>query len=97
MITKELFIELLEKVQKHDAYLDTYDIIQFDHPFVDFGFDMFTRLLNIYFTETGVDWITWYLWERDVDKYYWIGDVQYEVPDLESLWELVKPYARTYN
>lgn len=97
MIDKKLFVTLISEIQAHDVQLDKYDILQFDHPFIAFGYSMFDRLLRIYFTQEGIDWINWYLWERSTNKYYWENGKRYEVSDTNDLWELVKTYARTYN
>ena len=90
----EVFTEILNKLRKqsdkeHALYVLDVDLINFSDDYTS----VINILLEIYYGKEGVDWIGWYLWERDP-----VGD-QYQATDKDgnaicyddkSLWEEVE-------
>lgn len=99
MTIKE-FTELIEDYQKNRQNIDTICNVFpcfWELDCVDYGCKMFDKFLEIYFTEEGLDWIYWYLYEKDNNPEYkaWDKDNN-EIPTetIEDLWNIVKDYLK---
>lgn len=95
-MNKEEFIELIKDYQKNREHIDTISNIFpnfWELNCVDYGNTMFEKLLNVYFKEESVDWIYWWLFEKDGNPEYkaWDKDNN-EIPTetIEDLWDIVK-------
>lgn len=103
MVTKEEFISLIKEHQLQDKRIDTLNVVfpdSFGAPVIDFGWKMFEQLLGVYFTEEGVDWIDWWLYERDGNPEMKAWDEDHdEIPmnTVEDLWRYVKQYRKQWN
>lgn len=99
-MTKEEFINLLKEHDDQEARLDTLEemgLSIFDSPLIDYGSKMFDSLINAHFTSEGVDWISWWLYEKDGDPYIKAWDENHnEIPmeTMEDLWNYVKQYLK---
>lgn len=100
MITKELFIKLIEKVEIYQKEIDKYADLGFpifDMPIYEIPWEIIDFTFKSHFNEDGVDWIDWYLFERisitgKVYPYYDENDNPVYVNTAEDLWNLVKDY-----
>ena len=66
-MTKEGFIKLLQNAQNYTKELDRwYDfgIDLFELPISELGWNFFDTTIVELFTDDGVDWINWWLYER---------------------------------
>ena len=99
-IRKEEFIELL---REQDAQEDRINALSsmglyiFDSPLIEYGNKMFARLIKAYFTEEGVEWIYWWLYEKDGDPEMKAWDENHnEIPmeTMEDLWNYVEQYLK---
>ena len=90
----EVFTEIINKIIKqsdkvHALYELDIDLINYsdDHNSV------INILLEVYYGKEGVDWISWYLWERDpvgtIDQAT-TNDGKPICYDVKSLWEEVE-------
>lgn len=103
MINKEEFLSLLRDYHLQDSRVDALNAIfpdSFGAPIIDFGWLMFDKVKKAYFTEEGIDWIDWWLYERDdnPEMKAWDEDGD-EIPmnTVEDLWRYVKHYRRQWN
>ena len=99
MITKSMFIEMLNLAEKFDAEVtrwSEFGIDIFDLPISEIPWQMLTTWFKHNFDIDGQDWIDWYLWERksivtgDILPCYDEHDNEFYVKTPEDLWELVK-------
>ena len=99
-LTKEEFIKLIEEYQeKHDFIDKACNIFPgfFENEIVEYANIMFDRLMSVYFTDEGVDWIAWWLFERlNVDEPQAWDENHKVIPTstIEDLWEIVKDEFR---
>lgn len=96
MIGKEKFIELIEEYNKQNKRIDQIGEFVtgiYDSPIIDYGWKMFDELKKAYFTEEGVDWIDYFLYENPKECYY-IDDVKIPLKTIDDLWETVKDYRK---
>lgn len=102
MITKEQFIETINNIVKLNKEYDRWDdfgINLWELPIGDIMSSIMDSSYTWAFTENGIDWISWWLYERESvcgeepNKVYRDGD---EIPSetVEDLWELVKEYRK---
>ena len=57
---------------------------------------MFDKLISVHFTEEGVDWIDYYLYENP-EKCYYQNKVKIPLETLDDLWENIKVYRKFSN
>lgn len=96
MIGKEKLSELIQEYYKQDDQINKLIEIfpgWLDSPIVDFGWKMFGEVLKAYFTEEGVDWVEYYLYENP-EKCYYMNDVKIPLETIDDLWETVKDYRK---
>jgi hypothetical protein len=97
MITKELFIKMINSAEKFSAEIDRWNdfgIDVYDLPIGSIPWEMFTYWATSQFDEAGQDWIDWYLWERkdfsgNLLACYDEDGSKFFVNNPEDLWELV--------
>lgn len=101
MISKALFIEMIEHAEAFEAEVDRWNdfgIQMFELPIGDIPWGMFNCWLKSHFDVEGKDWVNWYLWERksfntnEILPCYHKDGTQFFVNTAEDLWELVKDY-----
>lgn len=99
-IEKEEFIKLLMEHDDQEDRIDTLSSLGldvFDSPLIEYGNMMFERLIKAYFTEEGVEWIFWWLYEKDGDPEMKAWDENHnEIPmeTMEDLWNYVEQYLK---
>ncbi len=101
-MTKEAFVKLIENAQNYYAELEKWEkfgIDLFELPVSELGWDFLNITLPELFTDEGVDWINWWIFERidpwgGINKAY---DENYNVipvDTVDDLWNLVKEYQK---
>lgn len=98
MITKEAFIEAISKEKELDNLICKYsNVINIDNDIFSCHDSIFYVALNSWFTEDGVEWVSYYLWEMPSDNEAPVRDADGNAVPLdtpEDLWELVKGYIK---
>lgn len=92
LVTKEEFKKLIDSYYEQEKRFDTINSIlplSPESPFLMWGYDMFHKLLEAYFTEDGVDWIAYYLYENP-EKCYYIDEVRVPLETIDDLWKIIK-------
>lgn len=94
-MNKEEFIKLIKDYQKQEKVIDKLADIGFDtlrFPLVQSYYELYSKLLYAYFTDIEVDWIYWWLLERDgnPDMKAWDENTN-EIPfdTVEDLWNFI--------
>ena len=100
-MTKEQFLLLIKEYQEQDTALDRVsDLINFDHPIIDFGWRMMDLVIKTNFNETQQDWINWWLYDR---KPSWSKHIniacdengnEIDLDTPEKLWNFVQKYGK---
>lgn len=97
-MTEEGFIKLLEDYKAQQSRIDALKDIGFDiydSPLIEYGNLLFDRVVSLYFSEEGKDWIFWWLYEKDGNPGFKAWDEnEKEIPmeTYHDLWEYVKQY-----
>lgn len=101
MITKDEFIDLISAHKKWDKKIDEVCSILgtdlFEATWIDYGYALFDKLLNLEFNKYAVDDINWWLWEKNGDpemKMWDKDDNEIPTETIEDLWEVVKSNRR---
>ena len=99
-ITKEEFLELLKMREAQSERLDKLSDAGFpiwDTDVIEYGNLMFDKVIEVYFTQEGEDWIFWWLYEKNgnPEMKAWDEDND-EIPmeTMEDLWRFVKQYRK---
>lgn len=99
-ITKEEFLELLKMREAQSERLDKLSDAGFpiwDTDVIEYGNLMFDKVIEVYFTQEGEDWIFWWLYEKNgnPEMKAWDEDND-EIPmeTIEDLWRFVKQYRK---
>ena len=98
MMSEELFKGIMNEIINQDKFIDkAYDIgIDFiDNPYVAASDKITAYLLKVYFTEKGIDLITWWLYE-DVEKEITINNTTIKVNTLDELWHYITIFYDIY-
>ena len=96
MIGKEQFNQYIQDYQHQYKLIDgisQYFNVFWEPDIVKYGWKMFDELLNAYFTEKGIDWIYYFLYENP-DKSYYVNEVKLPLETFNDLWELIKDYRK---
>ena len=94
---KETFIELMENNERYEDLIDMLEdnhITIVDSVLFEFTSNIFSEYLNAIFNEDGVDWIFWFLFDKNGDpdlKAYDKDDNEIKLETYEDLWNLVEP------
>lgn len=102
-MTKEGFIKLIENAQNYNKELDKwhdFGIDLFELPISELGWNFFDTILQELFTDEGIEWITWWVYDRisittgkPLKVYDKNGDV-IPTDTIEDLWNLVKYFQK---
>lgn len=100
MITEKHFIELINNYQNWNKQIDAFeDVLNNAAALRECSIFMYTellfdQLLNAYFTEEGVDWVYWWLFDRPTNHYSSANINRETVPadTVEDLWNIVKEH-----
>lgn len=92
-MVKSDFIKLLVEHQKFDNQISEFAKIfsiedVWESPMLNYGYNLFDKIMNYHFDDTGVDIINWYLYENFDDSYCEYCDET--IQSLDDLWEIVK-------
>ena len=99
-ISKEEFFKLLNEQKAQSGRIDKLNdagLSIWDSDLIEYGNLMFERVIKVYFTEEGVDWIFWWLYEKDGNPEIKMWDEDHdEIPmeTMEDLWRYVKQYRK---
>lgn len=103
MITKEQFIKVINLAQNYEdevAKLNDVHINIWEMPIGEIHGQLFDMLIENAFTIDGVDWISWWLYERisiisgePLPAYNKDGSI-IPTDTVEDLWDLVKDYRK---
>lgn len=100
MIGKEKFIEIIESYFDTDKYIDQLNdflnINIFENPICNAYYKMFYNWLNASFTKAGIEWVDWWIFDREPNSskpQAWNADnTPIPTETLEDLWNLIKEY-----
>lgn len=101
MLTKKLFLNMMEAAENFDAELQRWDdfgIDVFEQPIGEIPWEMFNTWMDCHFDADGKDWIHWYLWERkglmtgEVLACYEPDGTPFYINNAQDLWPLVEPH-----
>lgn len=102
-MTKEGFIKLIENAQNYNKELDKwhdFGIDLFDMPISELGWNFFDTILQELFTDEGIEWITWWVYDRisittgEPLKVYDNENKVIPTETIEDLWNLVKYFQK---
>lgn len=96
MIGKDEFKELVRSYYQQEERVDNLcKVFQtaFDNPLIDWGYQMFDRVLDLYFDSEGVDWISYFLYENPEKRYY-VNEEEKPLVTVDDLWELIKEHRK---
>lgn len=98
-MNKEQFVEIIKQHQEQEERLDRLsELIDYDSPLVEFGWEMFDCVMREAFNEDQRDWISWWLYDRialitgEENPYWDADDVEHYVHTPEELWDLIQNY-----
>lgn len=99
-MTKEGFIKLVENAQNYSKELDRWSdfgIDLFELPISELGWDFLNIVLPELFSDEGVDWIDWWLFEKSGfggDQAYDENGNVIPTDTIDDLWNIVKDYQK---
>lgn len=99
-MNKELFKNILNEFIKLEDFTDKLNeagISIIETPAYNTSGYLFDRLIEAYFTEDGVNWITWYMFEKRPypDQIHAFDEDDNEVcNNIDELWDIVKDYLK---
>ena len=115
MVTKEVFTDLITSYQKFEDSVERFDkaITGKSYPSVLFEtswYEAVGRMLDVclssYFTDEGIDWIYYYLWEDTDDKAAYVKqdkdmfneeeEIRYPLDTLDELWNFLLTDKKLY-
>lgn len=96
MIGKEEFVKLIQEHEEQNERIDTLCSVfpnSYGDPILNWGFRMFDKVINAYFTEEGEDWIGYFLYENP-EKCYYQDDKKIPLVTIDDLWNTIKEYRK---
>lgn len=96
MIGKEDFKRLIEEHLEQEQRMRGLEKVfetSFESPILTYAYKLFDQLIEVYFNESGEDWIYYYLYENPENCYY-LNDQKVPLENIDDLWELVKDYRK---
>lgn len=93
-MTKEGFVKLIENAQNYSKELDrwyNFGIELYELPISELGWGFLNITLSELFSDEGVDWINWWLFENQA---YNEDGSMIPTDTIDDLWELVKEYQK---
>lgn len=102
IMTKEGFIELVENAMNYSKELDRWNdfgICLFELPISELGWNFFNVSLSELFSDEGIDWINWWLFEKpgfggDPNQAYDKDGNIIPTDTIDDLWNIVKDYQK---
>ena len=99
-MNKELFKFILNKLIELEEFTDKLseaglDIVE--TPAFQTGAFLFDEVIKAYFTEEGIDWIVWYMFEKrpNPDQIKATDENGNEIcTNIDELWDIVKEYLK---
>ena len=97
------FVAMVNAIEKYDAEVERwadFGIELYELPICELTWELINMYLEEMFTEDGVDWINWYIYER---KSIFTGEVlpcwdeegkEFYVNTPEDLWKLVEQHQK---
>jgi hypothetical protein len=103
-MTKEGFVKLIENAQNYSKELDrwsNFGIDLFELPISELGWGFLNTVLPELFSDEGVDWVNWWLFEKPGlfknslpnEAYDEDGNI-IPTDTIDDLWNLVKDYQK---
>lgn len=98
-MNKREFIKLLKDYQTYNNLLDeacnVFPSI-FESKLFGFATEWFEEIIRAYFIEEGIDWVYWWLFERNGNSEMKAYDNDVEIPmnTVEDLWNYVEKYLK---
>lgn len=103
-MTKEGFVKLIENAQNYSKELDRWSdfgIDLFELPISELGWGFLNTVLPELFSDEGVDWVNWWLFEKPGlfknslpnEAYDEDGNI-IPTDTINDLWNLVKDYQK---
>lgn len=101
-MTKEGFIKLIENAQNYNKELNRWSdfgIDLFELPISELGWNFLNVVLPELFSDEGVDWINWWLFEKpgfgeDPNQAYDEDGNVIPTDTIDDLWNIVKDYQK---
>ncbi len=99
-MNKVEFIKLIKDYQNYDNLLDSAcDIFPgiIESKLFMYPAEWFENIIELCFTEEGVDWIYWWLFERNNNsemKAYDENHNEIQMDTVEDLWNFIKNYIK---
>lgn len=101
-MTKEGFIKLIENALNYSKELDRWSdfgIDLFELPISELGWNFLDVVLPELFSDEGVDWINWWLFEKpgfrgDPNQTYDENGNVIPTDTIDDLWNIVKDYQK---
>lgn len=101
-MTKEGFVKLIENAQNYSKELDRWSdfgIDLFELPISELGWGFLNTVLPELFSDEGVDWINWWLFEKpglggDPNQAYDENGNVIPTDTIDDLWNIVKDYQK---
>lgn len=102
VMTKEGFIKLIENALNYSKELDRWSdfgIDLFELPISELGWNFLNVVLPELFSDEGVDWINWWLFEKpgfggDPNQAYDEDGNVIPTDTIDDLWNIVKDYQK---
>lgn len=101
-ISKEEFFKILDYKKDQEELINKLDDLGlplWDSILIEYGYIMFDMVIKAYFTIEGVDWITWWLYEKNENPELKAWDEYHnEIPmeTREDFWQFIKQYRKSY-
>ena len=99
-MTKEGFIKLIKNTLNYNNELDRWSgfgIDLFELPISELGWNFLNITLTELFSDNGIDWINWWLFDKPVLEPNQVYDKNGNViptDTIDDLWNIVKDYQK---
>ena len=100
-MTKEDFLLVLKEHKEQNELIDKFsELLNFDHPLIDYGFRVFDMLIKTNFNEAQQNWINWWLfdrkpsWSKHINIAYDENGNEIDLDTPEKLWNFVQKYGK---
>lgn len=99
LLSKDDFIELFNDYNKHEEMIDDLDKIfpcAWESKLFNSYYKLFEKIKSLCFTEEGIDWIDWWMYESSSEERHAWDEDGNEIPTetIEDLWNLVEKYRK---
>jgi len=99
-MNKELFKRILNEFIKLEDFTDSLNELGLniiETPLYNTSGYLFDKLIESYFTEEGVNWVTWYMFEKRPcpEQIHATDEDGNEIcNNIDELWDIVKDYLK---